>query len=107
MDERHFISSLEKKYTDFKLRAGNTTLFCHKVVLCAQSSYFDSLCLSGLIEVVLDKLISSEEDGQLLISVVRFLYLETIDLTKDTVEAILQAADFIKCENSNQHVNIS
>ena len=90
--------SQERKYTDFKLRAGNTTLFCHKNVLCAQSSYFDSLCLSGLNEATLDKFVSSEEDGQALTQVVRFLYLETIDLTKDTVEVVLQAADFIKCE---------
>ena len=87
----------EKKYTDFKLRAGNTTLFCHKNVLCAQSSYFDSLCLSGLNEATLDKFISSA-DGQLLALVVKFLYLEAIDLTKDIVEVILQVADFIKCE---------
>ena len=90
--------SQEKKHTDFKVRAGNTTLLCHRAVLCAQSSYFDSLCLSRLNEATLDKSISSEEDGQLLTQVIRFIYLETIDLTKDTVEVVIQAADFIKCE---------
>ena len=89
----------QRKSTQILNLEQDTTLFCHKNMLCAQSSYFDSLCLSGLNEVTIDKFVSSDfNDQHILNIVVRFLYLETVNLTKDSVEEVLQVADFIKCE---------
>ena len=88
--------SRDKKFTDFTIRAGDRTVHCHKLVLRAQSSYFDSLCASGLNEANLDRFTSSEIDGKVLNQVVQFIYLERAELTKDIAELVLHAAEFIK-----------
>ena len=63
----------------------------------AQSPYFDSLCASGVFEAII-KLPTSSENSKVLNQVVRYIYLETVELTKDIVELVLQAAEVIKCD---------
>ena len=91
--------SLEQKQTDFIIRAGDQAVHCHKLVLCAESPYFDSLCASGVFEAIIKLPTSnSSENGKVLHQLVRYIYLETVELTKYTVELVLQAAMVIECD---------
>ena len=74
--------SREKRFTDFTIRAGNQTVHCHKLVLRARSPYFDSICTSGLSEAKLDKSTSPDVDIEVLKQVVRYIYLESVELRK-------------------------
>ena len=84
--------SRDKVQTDFKNRAGNKTAHCHSVVLSAKSTYFKSICISGVQEAILGHSISKEADGDILDTVVRFLYLEKSNITVHNVEKVVLAA---------------
>jgi hypothetical protein len=86
--------SSERIVTDFKIRAGGRTAYCHQAVLAAKSGYFYALCSSGLREAMLDTPLSMEEDGEILNSVVQFLYLGVCSVTTHNVASLLLAGDF-------------
>ena len=106
--------SVDKQFTDFKIRAGNKTFYCHKAVLCAKSKYFESICQSGMSEAALDNTIITDEDAELLGLVIKFMYLGQTDVTPQNVESLLRAAEFLKhtelkhvCEKFMiQHVSV-
>ena len=81
--------SKKQKHTDFKIHVGGTTTHCHKPVVCAQSSFIDGLCAS----------VTSKEAGQALHETVRYMYLGTMELTKDILEVVLKTADIINHED--------
>ena len=87
--------SREKIQTDFKIRAGNKTAHCHSAVLSAKSTYFKAICLSGMQEAILGHSISKEAHGDILDTVVRFLYLGKSNVTVHNVEKVVLAADFL------------
>ena len=102
--------STEKILTDFKIRAGNKTAHCHSAVLSAKSTYFKSVCSSGMQEATLGRSISTDEDGATLDTVVRYIYLGRSNITVRNVEKIVLAADFLyheemkkECENVMLH----
>ena len=90
--------SRDKVQTDFKIRAGNKTAHCHSAVLSAKSTYFKAICASGMQEAILGHSISKEEHGDILDTVVRFLYLGKSNITVHNVEKVVQAADFLNHE---------
>ena len=87
--------SRDKVQTDFKIRAGNKTAHCHSAVLSAKSTYFKSICLTGMQEAILGHSISNETDGDILDTVVRFLYLGKSNITVHNVENVVLASDFL------------
>ena len=98
--------SRDKVQTDFKIRAGNKTAHCHSAVLSAKSTYFKSICASGMQEATLGGSISKAEDGDTLDTVIRYVYLGRSNITVHNVENVVLAADFLyheemknECEN--------
>ena len=87
--------SRDKVQTDLKIRAGNKTAHCHSAVLSAKSTYFKSICISGMQEAILGHSISKEADRYILDTVVGFLYLGKSNITAHNVENIVLAADFL------------
>ena len=81
--------------TDFKIRAGNKTAYCHAAVLSAKSTYFRAMSTSGVKEAVLGGSITKEEDGNTLDTVVRYMYLGKSNITVHNVEHVALAADFL------------
>ena len=87
--------SNENFQTDFKIRAGNKTAYCHAAVLSAKSTYFRAICASGLTEAVLAGSITKDEDGDTLDTVVRYIYLGKSNITVQNVEKVAIAANFL------------
>ena len=95
--------SIENYQTDFKIRAGNKTAYCHAAVLSAKSTYFRAVIASGMTEAVLGGSITKEEDGDTLDTVVRYMYLGKSNINVQNVEKVTLAANFLaheelKCE---------
>ena len=93
MQKLHEYSN-ENYKTDFKIRAGNKTAYCHAAVLSAKSAYFKALCASGISEAALEASITKEEDGNTLDTVVRYLYLGKSNIDVQNVEKVTLAASF-------------
>ena len=55
--------ALDKLYTDFRLKAEDKTVHCHRSVICSKSEYFRALCNSGVTEAALDSSITKAEDA--------------------------------------------
>ena len=87
--------SRDKILMDFKIRAGNKTAHCHSAVLSAKSTYFKSICASGMQEATLGGSISKAEDGYTLDTVIRYIYLGRSNITVHNVEKVVLAADFL------------
>ena len=86
-------SSRDKQFTDFKIKAGATAVFCHRVVICVKSEYFESICKSGIHEAILDYAVLTEEDGQILRGIIQYMYLGKTNITSQNVEAMLLQQD--------------
>ena len=89
----HF--ALDRKFTDFKITAKNTTIHCHQVVISSNSEYFRHICLSGNREANLEDTILAD-NGEILTAVIKYMYLGTVQLTAANVENLILAANFIK-----------
>ena len=87
--------STENYKTDFKIRAGNKTAYCHAAVLSAKSTYFKALCASGISEAALEGSITKEKDGDTLDTVVRYMYLGKSNINVQNVEKVTLAASFL------------
>lgn len=83
----------EGLYTDVTIRVGNETFAAHKLVLVSLSDYFKSLFQhdsNAKGEITLHKMIEAETFSVLL----HYAYTGAINVTKDTVQNILIAADY-------------
>lgn len=78
--------------TDVALKAGDTTIKVHKVILAAVSEYFLTMFNCDLLESRAEIVELNEVDGHALRRLVSFAYSGNIDIDEDTAESILSAA---------------
>ena len=90
-------AALDEKDTDFKLIAGNRSVPCHKVILCAQCEFFEEIVNTGVSQYDFgEDSVMAEDDGNVLALTLRFVYLGTIPLTDENVEWYVSASDVIE-----------
>ncbi|CAH1397653.1 unnamed protein product [Nezara viridula] len=82
--------------TDVTLKAGDTSLKVHRVVLASVSDYFLAMFKSDLIESKAELVEMKEVDGHALSSLVSYAYTGNIDVKEETVESVLAAAVLLR-----------
>ncbi|XP_026552863.1 kelch-like protein 23 [Pseudonaja textilis] len=88
---------LEGLFTDITLQCSPGVLFhCHKAVLAACSNYFKAMFTSDMKEKSKDQIHLSLFSPTILESLVLFTYTSEIQITKQNVQSLLQAADHLQ-----------
>ncbi|KAI7808341.1 kelch-like protein 23 isoform X2 [Triplophysa rosa] len=94
-------------FTDIALRSSSGQVFhCHKVVLSARSSYFKLMFTLDMRERENDIISLPCTDGNILGSLINYVYTSKISITQTNVQSLLEAADLLQftsvkkaCEN--------
>uniref|UniRef100_A0A8D0BX51 Kelch like family member 23 n=2 Tax=Salvator merianae TaxID=96440 RepID=A0A8D0BX51_SALMN len=88
---------LEGLFTDITLQCASGVVFhCHKAVLAACSNYFKAMFTSDMKEKGKNQVILSGLSPEILESLVFYIYTSEIQITKQNVQSLLQAADLLQ-----------
>lgn len=92
--------------TDFQIIVAGVTINCHRAVISAASTFFDTIVKTGGSQCILDQKIVKESQIENVKKTVQYLYTGLIHLNQDIVPDILQIANYLKldglstaCEN--------
>ena len=97
---RHlYLQTQEGKFYDVTLVAHGTEVRAHQAVLCAHSEYFETLFSGRWSNTAIHDLSHLFWSAETLKTVVRFMYTGNIEITKDTIEEILNIATHLLMGN--------
>ncbi|CAG5133354.1 unnamed protein product [Candidula unifasciata] len=85
-----------KQFVDVTLRVEETDFPCHKNVLAASSPYFLVMFSTSLVESQLDCITLQDMEARTLELVLDYIYTGQVNLTEDTVQNLLSAANLFQ-----------
>ena len=86
----------ERKLCDVTLVVENETIWAHRLILAANSSYFFSMFTSGMCETSQELIALKELDFEAVNALVEYCYTSTIVITEKNVQNILSAANLLQ-----------
>ena len=82
----------ERTLTDVELVSDNVSLPCHKLILSLHSPYFRTLFQSsGFVESGQDQIVMNHIKGDLLETIIKFIYTGNISISRDSAVDLLEA----------------
>ena len=95
--EKHFenISTLfnTKEMSDIVVKCGSEEFDCHKAILACQSSYFKAMFASGMKENRVSEIDITDFDGNVIASMLKFMYSGKVEDLDNQAKELLVAAD--------------
>lgn len=83
-------------YTDLVIRAQDQVIHAHKIILAAASPYFRAMLSVGLVEGQTQTLVLEDVSGEVLNTVLTFVYTGRASLTEHNVQEVLTLADYFQ-----------
>uniref|UniRef100_A0A0P4W6R1 Kelch-like protein diablo n=3 Tax=Scylla olivacea TaxID=85551 RepID=A0A0P4W6R1_SCYOL len=83
-------------FTDLVIRTQDQVIHAHKIILAAASPYFRAMLSAGLVEGQTQTLVLEDVSGNVLNTVLTFVYTGRASLTEHNVQEVLTLADYFQ-----------